>query len=236
MSRVLVVLHAKTETPGSMRAVLREKNIKTDYVPTFEGQHVPREIGTSSGLILMGGPMGVYEHDRYGFIREEIHLIENALQENRPILGVCLGSQLLASALGATVSKGKKLEIGWHEVVLTPSGEADRLFSGSGTGFVAFHWHGDVFSLPRGAAHLATSTATEYQAFRYGNSAYGLLFHMEVTKGIINGMIRAFPRELKEAGVHQEDFMLDSKKNLPRLQHIGYTAFSRWADLVNGSR
>ena len=154
MSRVLVVLHAKSETPGSMKAVLREKNIKTDYVRTFEGQHVPREIGTASGLILMGGPMGVYEHDRYGFIREEIRLIENALQENRPILGICLGSQLLASALGATVGKGKKTEIGWHEVMLTPSGEADRLFSGSGTSFVAFHWHGDMFSLPRGAAHM----------------------------------------------------------------------------------
>jgi GMP synthase (glutamine-hydrolysing) len=183
----------------------------------------------------MGGPMGVYEHDRYAFIREEIRLIEDTLQKNKPILGICLGSQLLASALGATVRRGKKMEIGWHAVMLTAFGNADRLLAGPGTSFVAFHWHGDIFSLPHGAAHLASSAATEYQAFRYGNSAYGLLFHLEVTKRIINGMVRTFPRELKEAGVHREDFLLDSKKNLPRLLRIGNTAFRRWADLVKAS-
>lgn len=101
--------------------------------------------------------MGVYEQDRYPFLSEEIRLIETALKQEKPLLGVCLGSQLLAAALGVKVTKGRKKEIGWHPVNLTDAATTDPLWGGVKSPFVAYHWHGDTFELPRAAVSLASS-------------------------------------------------------------------------------
>jgi GMP synthase (glutamine-hydrolysing) len=129
-------------------------------------------MGDAAGLIVMGGPMGVYEEARFPFLRRERNLIERALADRVPVLGICLGSQLLASALGAPVRKGLRKEIGWHPVYLEDAAGDDPLFRETPVEFDAFHWHGDVFDLPTGAVRLAHSSLTEYQAFRYGENAY----------------------------------------------------------------
>ena len=140
----------------------------------------------------MGGPMGVYEQDRYPFLRDELRLIEAALKDGRPVLGVCLGSQLLAAALGAKVVKGPGKEIGWYPVSLLAGARDDRLFGSAPDSFTPLHWHGDVFDLPAGAVALATSEKTPLQAYRYGENVYGLLFHIEPDAAIVAGMVRDF--------------------------------------------
>ncbi|WDT73808.1 MAG: gamma-glutamyl-gamma-aminobutyrate hydrolase family protein [Candidatus Manganitrophus sp.] len=193
---------------------------------------VPKTMGDAAGLIVMGGPMGVYDHPRYPFLSDEMRLIEQALKEEKPILGVCLGSQLLAAALGGAVAPGKRKEIGWHPVQLTQEAQTDRLWKGIEPVFTAYHWHGDLFQLPEGAVPLARSEQTEHQAFRYGPHAYGFLFHMEVTRKIIGEMVETFSEELKECRIDRREIVGKVEDHLPRLQKIGGVVFERWAKSI----
>jgi len=186
----------------------------------------------ASGLVIMGGPMGVYERKAYPFLSDEMKLIEQALHQGKPTLGICLGSQLLAAALGAEVVKGKRKEIGWYPVSLTKEAATDPLFKGVAPYFTAYHWHGDIFPLPSGAVPLVSSTLTECQAFRYGEKSYGLLFHMEVTEGLIREMVGTFASELEEVSIDPGEIVGKIKEYLPPLQEVGKTVFGRWADLL----
>ncbi|MDA8189484.1 MAG: gamma-glutamyl-gamma-aminobutyrate hydrolase family protein [Dehalococcoidales bacterium] len=232
MSTVWVLQHVQYETLGSIAGALETCNASAQTVRIFEGEPAPREMGNAAGLVVMGGPMGVYEQPIYPFLREEMHLIEQALNQGKPVLGVCLGSQLLAATLGAEVTKGKEKEIGWHQVTLTDEALTDRLLVGVEPSFTAFHWHGDIFKLPRNAVSLASSQLTEYQAFRCGQNAYGVLFHMEVTESIIRDMVAASTDYLAEAHVDGREIIDRSMDFLPRLQEIAESVFGRWASLV----
>jgi GMP synthase (glutamine-hydrolysing) len=232
MSKVWVLQHVHCETLGTIVKALGSRGILAEYIRSFEGRPVPKEMEGASGLIVMGGPMGVYECPSYPFLSDEMRLIERALQEEKPVLGVCLGSQLLAAVLGAAVTKGKKKEIGWHPVLLKEAASADRLWRGAGRSFTAFHWHGDIFELPRGSVSLASSELTEHQAFRYRENAYGLLFHMEVTEAMIREMVKTFSDELAEAGTDGGGIIEGARNHLADLHRIGETVFGRWADLI----
>lgn len=232
LSTVWVLQHVQYETLGSIAGALESCNISAQHVHIFAGETVPREMGDAAGLVVMGGPMGVYEQPIYPFLREEMRLIEQTLKQGKPVLGVCLGSQLLAATLGAKVTKGKEKEIGWHQVTLTDAAVTDQLLVGVEPSFIAFHWHGDIFELPRNAVSLASSQLTKYQAFRYGQNAYGVLFHMEVTESIIRDMVAASTDYLAEAQVDGREIIDRSMDFLPRLQEIAESVFGRWASLV----
>ncbi len=133
-------------------------------------------------------------------MRAEVRLIEEVLRRDLPVLGVCLGSQLLAAALGARVRPGSDPEVGWLPVELEEGAAEDRLFSGLPRRFVAFHWHGDVFDVPAGATGLARSGRTPHQDFRSGDRAYGVLCQVEITKAILRGRVRGFPEGLLRSG------------------------------------
>ena len=148
------------------------------------------------------------------------------------MLGVCLGSQLLAHALGGEVSKRDRKEIGWYSVRLTHEAIEDPLWIDVPRKFTAFHWHGDVFSLPLGAKPLASFARTEQQAFRYGTNAYGLLFHLEMTQPLIDGMVRSFCKELEESGVDPEMLMQETREHLPAFRTVGSLVFEQWALMV----
>jgi GMP synthase (glutamine-hydrolysing) len=236
MSKIWVLQHTACETLGTIADALEAEALAWQYVRVFEGKAVPGEIGDAGGLIVMGGPMGVYEQDRYPHLKHELQLIESALKAGKPILGVCLGSQLLAAALGAAVTKGSRKEIGWYPIRLTEAADNDRLWRGAPREFMAMHWHGDVFELPARAVSLASSALTALQAFRYGNSAYGILFHLEMTEEMIGEMAAAFGDELRQAGGDEPRLAAESAANCARLQTIGETVFSRWARLVHEAR
>ncbi len=234
MRTVLVLQHAACETLGTIGDALERAPVRIAHIRVFAGDPIPTHMGEAVGLILMGGPMGVYEQDRYPFLAEEMRLIERALAAGKPILGVCLGSQLLAAALGARVWKGPQKEIGWFPVMLTEAARADALFRDVPSSFIAYHWHGDVFDCPSGAISLARSALTECQAFRYGTNAYGLLFHLEVTEPIIAEMVRAFAEELREAGLSGEEIVRHAARHLPELERVGHGVFHAWTRLIEG--
>ena len=236
MAAIWVIQHIHCETLGTIAEALDREGITIQSVRVFAGEQIPKEMGAAAGLIVMGGPVGVYEQDRYPFLRDEICLIEQALTEKKAILGVCLGSQLLAAVLGARVAKGKQKEIGWYPVTLSRAAMADPLWKGIESPFTAYHWHGDVFELPRGAEALASSALTPYQAFRYGKNAYGFLFHMEVTEKIIQEMVQTFADELQEAQIDGREILEKARDYLPGLRKIGDTIFQRWVILVKTSK
>lgn len=176
---VLIVQHVRPEPPGTITEALDDRGISHRTVKIHRDEDVPDQFDVD-GLIVMGGPMGVADIDDCSPLAQEIDLIEQALRDGRPVLGICLGSQLLAHALGAEVRPGPTKEIGWGNVSRTGAGTDDPLFRDVDDPFTGFHWHGDVFALPDGAERFACTPQTEHQAFRYGDTAYGLLFQLKL--------------------------------------------------------
>jgi GMP synthase (glutamine-hydrolysing) len=232
MRDLIAIQHIGCETPGTIEDALRATGIGIRHVRVFDNDPVPAEMGEAAGLLVMGGPMSVYEEEWYPFLAEEIRLIQEAIRQEKPVLGVCLGSQLLAAALGARVMKGKLKEIGWHTVDLTDAAASDPLWDGIQKSFTAFHWHGDIFELPHGAVPLASSALTRCQAFRYGRNAYGILCHMEVTREIISCMVDAFGAELREENIKGEALLRQAETHLSPLHRIGGTLFRHWVELI----
>jgi GMP synthase-like glutamine amidotransferase len=230
MSTVYVVQHAEPETPGTIGLALRARRLTAKVVRAYAGAEIPREMGRARGLVVMGGPMGVHEAARFPFLQDEMRLIERALRAEVPVLGVCLGSQLLASVLGAHVSRARAKEIGWLPVELAASAGRDPIFRGVKSPIVPCHWHGDVFTLPAGAVALARSQRTRCQAFRYGRTAYGMLFHMEFTRPILRKMTRTFRDELAAERIEPGAILDGADLHLPRLEPVARAVFERWAD------
>ena len=229
---VLVLQHARSESLGLIGDSLRSASKTFQYVRTFEGQPVPVDPNGYSALVVMGGPMGVYETTRYPFLIEETHLIEGFMKMRLPVLGICLGSQLLAACLGADVRKGRRKEIGWYPVELSAEGQRDPLWQTLPSRFVAYHWHGDIFDLPQAASLLAWSEITPVQAYRYGERVYGLLFHLEVGDDQIRQMLAEFADEIQQENIGAEKVMDQAKQHLGALQKIGTTVFDGWVKLI----
>lgn len=227
---VVVVEHHPVETPGRLGKALARAGVQIDRVRTHAGEVVPRTL-EADGLVVLGGPMGVYEADRHPHIADEIALVRGAVAAGRPVLGVCLGAQILAAALGAEVRPGRSKEIGWIGVRLAPDAAADPLWEGVETVFTPLQWHGDVFDLPAGAVRLADSDLTAVQAFRHGR-AWGLLFHVEVTEAIVAGMVGAFADEARAAGADPKRILTEAPARLANLDTIAETVVGRWVGLV----
>jgi len=225
---VCILQHVAPEPPGRIRDALEAHGCSHHTVRIFRDEPVPEPLN-ADGLVVMGGPMGVGDIDKRPHLTQEMALIEQALRADTPVLGICLGSQLLAHALGASVRPGSEKEIGWHEVTLTDTATEDPLFQDVAPSFTAFHWHGDVFDLPDGAVSLARSAQTAHQAFRYGAHAHGLLFHLEVTPALVDGMTRAFADELAAEGLDGAAIRAAASDHADSLHAVADTVFGRWS-------
>lgn len=186
MKPVLVFRHVAREPLGTIDGVFRRAGVAFQYVDLY--QNPPREFHPEllAGLVVLGGPMNVDEQDRFPFLATEIDWIRQAIAAQIPVLGICLGSQLIAAALGAPVRHNPTKEIGWYEVETTPAAASDPLLRHFAARETIFQWHGDTFDLPAGAEQLARSAICEQQAFRYGRQTWALQFHLEVTPEIID--------------------------------------------------
>jgi len=205
---LLIVKHIDIEGPGLIEDCLRQDKIPYQVLSLESGLHLPK-LDDFTHIVFLGGPMNVYEEGRYPFLVEEDLFIKEAIQRGKSILGICLGAQLIAKALGAKVIKASVKEIGWYDVSLTRIGTIDPFFSRLPRTFSVFQWHGDTFEIPHGAVLLTTSSPVPHQAFRYGDNVYGLQFHLEVTQDIIREWMKSYEEEFE--GPHSP---LPSKQNI----------------------
>lgn len=204
--KFLVFQHVAHENLGVISKVLGEIGVETDVIKLWEPYKIPGVLNYD-GLAILGGPMGVYEN--YLSEKDELEVIKKALGKI-PVIGFCLGSQLLAHALGAKVypnmKDGRRVkEIGYYEVELTENGLSDPILQGFSSPLKVFQWHGDAFDLPKDAKLLATNTNCTNQAFAYKN-AYGFLFHFEFTPEMVENQIK-----IDQEWINQ-DFEMDEEK------------------------
>jgi len=233
MTEIIAIQHTAAEGLGLFGPILSDAGVRVRVV-------LPEQaIGASAlagidGVIVLGGPMGVYETAEHPRLVSEMRLVEQALSERLPFLGICLGSQLLASVLGARVYRGPAKELGWLDVTRTPAATSDRLFSPLPDTFPALHWHGDVFELPAGTISLARSDQTRHQAFAYDDHAWGLLFHLEADVRQTQAMCHAFEDELLEANVSTLALISDTAVHEQATRTLARKLFGKWVELVVG--
>jgi len=175
--------HAPDEGPGLIASALAEAGVDLIVTRLDLGERLPDPAGLG-GVVVMGGVMGVHDEAEYPWLVDERRWVLDAVEAGLPVLGVCLGAQQLAYALGAAVVTGPAPEIGTGAVTLTPEGAEDPVLGADGAELPAVHWHGDTFGIPPGATRLASSDRYENQAFRFGRCVYGLQFHVEVDRAL----------------------------------------------------
>jgi GMP synthase (glutamine-hydrolysing) len=179
--RIHYIQHVPFEGPASIRLWADQHGHGQSYTRVYEKPDFPG-MDSLDWVVIMGGPMGVYDEIQYPWLKTEKEFIKKTIDAGKVIIGICLGAQLIAEVLGSKVFANKHREIGWFPVELTQAASASHVFGFLPDRFTAFHWHGDTFTLPPGAVHLARSKGCENQAFLYKDRVLGLQFHLESTE------------------------------------------------------
>jgi GMP synthase (glutamine-hydrolysing) len=240
MPRVLVFQHVAWELLGTLDPHLKSHSVRIRYVNFGREPRARPRLDGYDGLVVLGGPMNVDDVERHPHLETEVRLIGEAVERRLPILGICLGAQLIARALGAAVRPGAGREIGWYDVTLHPDAADDPLFEHFGPSERIFQWHGDAFDLPEGAVHLASSPLCPHQAFRFGDNVYALQFHLEVDQPMIERWLgvpenraelaalggRALPGQIRR----------ETPAHVPRLRALGDRTFERFVGLIGPTR
>jgi len=187
--------HVPFEGPAGIGDWIAARGHRPTVTHLYRGEALPR-LESVDWIVILGGPMNVYHYRFHPWLREEKRFLVAALEAGKTMLGVCLGAQLLADALGAKVYQNPEKEIGWLPVSLRTEAETERFFSGVPRELTVFHWHGDTFDLPSGAKCLASSSGCEQQAFAFGGRVVGLQFHLESTSSSVAALIEHCGDEL----------------------------------------
>ena len=229
--RVLWLQHVPFEGLGSIEPWLRSRDYTLQCCPLYAGQALPA-IDSFDWLIVMGGPMNVDDEQSYPWLAAEKRFIKRALHAGKRTLGICLGAQLMARALGAEVLKGDTPEIGWLPVDLTKMGAESGFLSDVPRVFDAFHWHGDRFNIPEGAIHAAASDACSNQAFIYGERALALQFHLETTAASAAALVHHCGEDISvtRASVQSAEEIMLCPERFDALNQIMASVLSRLAE------
>ena len=184
MKRVLTIINIADDPTGYIGEILEEHGIAYDVIDASL-QSIPNPT-TYNAIVVFGGPQNANEDEKYPYFLQEKAALRTAVEQDIPVLGICLGGQMLANVLGGAVKKHTITEIGFSEVQCTDEGKRDPLYEGLAGHQLVYQWHEDTFAIPPGAVRLATSEKTENQAFRYGRSAYGIQYHVELTPAMLD--------------------------------------------------
>ena len=229
MKPIAIFRHAAHEGPGYLADFFDARQIPWQLIAIDAGDAVPRSAEVYSGLVFMGGPMSV--NDDLPWIAPVLALIREAVAGDIPVLGHCLGGQLISKALGGTVSRNPVKEFGWGEVTVADNDTA-RAWFGEGRHFNAFHWHGETFSLPQGAVHLLSSAYCANQAYAIGKHL-ALQCHVEMTAAMIATWCEIGADEIAAAGAgpavqSATEMQQQIARNLPQMQEISRRLYTRW--------
>lgn len=232
----LLVIENYPDTPlGLVGETLAARGLSATIIAAHAGDPVPETPADHAGLIVLGGEQTAVSDDAYPFLPRVCDLIRSFHDIDRPVLGICLGSQLIARAFGGENILGRPVEFGWHEVRPTSAGREDPVVSTLGVRAPLFHWHSDTVSLPPEAVHLASSDQTPVQAFRVGRATYGLQFHFEAGEAVVRHWSTRFAGSIAH---HAPDWPDRLESELARqgqeAARVGTSIAGAWLDLLAG--
>ena len=232
--RALVLNHVAFENLGSLDQPLRARGFEIEVVDVATARFPLPQADACDLLVVLGGPIGVYDQQDYPFLKDEIACIGQRLAARKPILGICLGAQLMAAALGARVYPGKNgAEIGWSPLQAAPNATPPAWFAPLlEPGISVLHWHGDTFDLPKGALHLAQSARYANQAFAVDNFALGLQFHPEVTALGLERWYVGHACELHHAGLAAASLRSAAQEHSAALEAVAARFWKLWLDSI----
>ncbi|HEX6637887.1 MAG TPA: gamma-glutamyl-gamma-aminobutyrate hydrolase family protein [Steroidobacteraceae bacterium] len=239
MRKLLVFQHSAREPLGVLDPMLRQAGFRIRYVNFSRQPDFRPDVSRYHALVVLGGPMNVDQQDRHPHLATEIAVIQEALARGIPILGICLGAQLLAAALGANVQPNTVREIGWYRLHATAAAGGDPLCRHLGEHHV-FQWHAYTFDLPPGAVHLASTPTCPNQAFRHGDRAWGLQFHLEADLPLIQKWLQVpeYKAEAEAAGPahHLEHILRDTHDHAPQSLTLSQRVFAEFIALTGWRR
>jgi GMP synthase (glutamine-hydrolysing) len=240
MKKILVLQHVASEPLGELDAVLRESALRIRFVNFARQPGAQVDVTRYSGLVVLGGPMNVDQAHEYRHLLHEIEVIRIALERKIPVLGICLGAQLLAAALGANVHPNAVREIGWYPLNISSKAAADPLFSHFGSDAQVFQWHAYTFTEPVGSVHMGSTTSCANQAFCYGGFAYGLQFHLEVDAALIERWLTLSEHdhelELLGGEAHAQRVRADTERHVAASRARARAVFGAFIDLLGPAR
>ncbi len=216
--KIHYLMHVPFEEPQAISHWAKHNNHSESYTMLFDGDSLPSKEKFDL-VVIMGGPMGVQDEEKYPWLNEEKRFIKETLNAGKPALGICLGAQLLAEALGAKVHKNLYKEIGFFPVSLTPLGWNSPIFKRMPATFDALHWHGDTFDIPQGALHIASSSGCANQAFSFENRIVGFQFHIECTREGLEKLVKNCGDELLEEGeyIQRPEIILEDTHDFEKM-------------------
>lgn len=229
MQNAVAIRHVSFEDAGILGDVLAERGIGLGYLEAGIDDLAPAK--DADLLLVLGGPIGIYEIKRYPFLKNELATIEAAVKQGTPVAGICLGCQALAAVLAARVYPGKQKELGWDQLTLTEEGKASPL--GVLEGVHILNWHGDTFDLPAGATRLASTDITPNQAFAYGPNVLALQFHVELPALDLERWLIGHTGELASSKVDLGAMRAETARLAPAANDAGKRLFNAWLDGVS---
>lgn len=232
---ILVIKHIGIEGPGRIEEFFRNSAWKLKIADLSAAEKLPLSLNDIEAVISLGGPMNVYEEEKYEFLKEEGIFLKKALSEGVPILGICLGAQLLAKACDSKIKKAEEKEVGWHKVKLSEDGRADTLFYGLPEEFEVFQWHEDTFELPKNASFLAEGAICKIQAFKANKNAYGIQFHFEVTPEMIASWAGVYEKiEAKRSLL--KNMVIEGYRNIASYEKLSQLLCLNFSRVIENSR
>lgn len=231
---VIAIRHVHFEDLGTLDLVFETLGYSVRYVEAPSEDLLAPNLLDADILVILGGPIGAFDDDKYPFIKDEVHLVRQRLASDRPILGICLGAQLIARALGAKVAPMGRNEIGYSSMVLTTAGEESPLRELHNVSVL--HWHGDQFDIPEGAARLAGSEVCSNQAFSVGRNVLGLQFHLEADAERIESWLVGHASELAHSKVDPRTIRSDAQAFKAQLASAAQRVIGRWVRAIDSVR